>query len=155
MRESTIGLTRSTSYLLKRARHSTLPPWAMYAISSCHHDSVHRVISLISYDSYMAYDIISEIGFGAPFGFVETGTDVGNLIQGFHEGMPIAGVLFRLYPFTNLLRKTWLGQKYLVGKPEDRSGIGMVMRFRDKLIAQRLEDIENNSINGRVDMLQS
>lgn len=36
---------------------------------------------------FFAYDIISEVGFGAPFGFVEQGTDVGGLIQGFHDAL--------------------------------------------------------------------
>lgn len=36
---------------------------------------------------FVAYDIISEVGFGAPFGFIEQGTDVSGLIQGFHDGL--------------------------------------------------------------------
>ncbi|KAL1610164.1 hypothetical protein SLS60_001829 [Paraconiothyrium brasiliense] len=102
---------------------------------------------------YMAYDIISEIGFGAPFGFVESGTDVGGLIQGFHDGLLPFGLMARLWPFTNFIKKTPLG-KYLVAKPEDNSGIGMLMRFRDKLLAQRLKDVAEGNIE-RVDLLQT
>lgn len=102
----------------------------------------------------MAFDIISEIGFGAPFGFVETGTDVGGLIQGFHDGLPIFGFVSLVYPFTQWFRDTWLGEKYLVSKPEDESGIGALMRFRDKLLAQRLVDIEAKTTGGRIDLLQ-
>lgn len=36
---------------------------------------------------FVAYDIISEVGFGEPFGFIEQGTDVSGLIQGFHDGL--------------------------------------------------------------------
>jgi hypothetical protein len=67
----------------------------------------------------MAYDIISEIGFGAPFGFIDSGSDVGGLIQGFHDGLLPFGLMARLWPFTNFIKKTPLG-KYLVAKPEDR-----------------------------------
>lgn len=102
---------------------------------------------------YMAYDIISEIGFGAPFGFVESGTDVAGLIQGFHDGLLPFGLMARLWPFTNFIKKTALG-KYLVAKPEDNSGIGMLMRFRDKLLARRLRDIEEGKVE-RVDLLQT
>ena len=102
---------------------------------------------------YMAYDIISEIGFGAPFGFVNSGSDVGGLIQGFHDGLPFFGLMSRLWPFTNFIKKTFLG-KYIVAKPEDNSGIGMLMRFRDKLLAQRLKDVEEGKIE-RVDLLQT
>ncbi|KAH7115925.1 cytochrome P450 [Dendryphion nanum] len=103
---------------------------------------------------FMAYDIISEIGFGAPFGFVKSGSDVGGLIQGFHDGLLPFGLMARLWPFTHWIKSTWLGEKYLVAKPEDDSGIGMLMRFRDKLIAERLKDLEAGKVE-RVDLLQN
>lgn len=71
----------------------------------------------------MAYDIISEIGFGAPFGFIEQGTDVAGLIQGFHDGLPAFGLMARLHPFTTWIKTTWVGEKYLVAKPEDNTGL--------------------------------
>jgi cytochrome P450 len=104
--------------------------------------------------SCRAYDIISEVGFGAPFGFVESATDVGGLIQGFHDGLVPFGLMARLYPFTNWVKSTWVGEKYLVAKPEHESGIGTLMRFRDKLIAQRQKDIEAGKVD-RVDLLQT
>ncbi|KAI9706480.1 MAG: hypothetical protein M1836_003486 [Candelina mexicana] len=104
---------------------------------------------------YMAYDIISEVGFGAPLGFVESGTDVGGLIQGFHDGLPAFGVMSRLWPFVTWIKETWVGEKYLVAKPEDDSGIGVLMRFRDKLLDQRIKDIEAGTAGGRIDLLQT
>lgn len=104
---------------------------------------------------YMAYDIISEVGFGAPFGFIEQGKDVEGLIQGFHDGLVPFGIMARLYPFTNWVKSTWFGDKYLVARPEQESGIGTLMRFRDKLIDQRFKDIEAGKTNGRVDLLQT
>lgn len=103
---------------------------------------------------YLVYDIISEIGFGAPFGFIEQGKDVGGLIQGFHDGLPAFGLLARLYPFTNWMKSTFL-KKYLVATPADDSGIGILMRFRDRLISQRLKDIEEKKTIDRVDLLQT
>jgi cytochrome P450 len=103
---------------------------------------------------YMAYDIISEVGFGAPFGFIEQGKDVEGLIQGFHDGLTPFGIMARLYPFTNWIKSTWMG-KYIVASPEQDSGIGSLMRFRDKLIAQRYADIEAGKTNGRIDLLQT
>ncbi|KAJ5671895.1 hypothetical protein N7507_001022 [Penicillium longicatenatum] len=102
---------------------------------------------------YMAYDIISEIGFGAPFGFIEKGEDIGGLIQGFHDGLPAFGLLARLHPFTSWLKTTFL-KKYLVATPTDDSGIGVLMRFRDKLISQRIEDNKSEKQAKRVDLLQ-
>lgn len=103
---------------------------------------------------YMAYDIISEAGFGQPFGFIQQGKDVEGLIQGFHDGLVPFGIMARLYPFTNWVKSTWFGEKYLVASPEQDSGIGTLMRFRDKLIAQRFRDIETGT-NVRFDLLQT
>lgn len=60
----------------------------------------------------------------------------------------------RLYPFTNWVKSTWMG-KYLVASPEQDSGIGTLMRFRDGLIQQRQRDIEDGKTNGRMDLLQT
>ncbi|KAF4997880.1 hypothetical protein FDECE_11962 [Fusarium decemcellulare] len=103
---------------------------------------------------YMAYDVISEVGFGAPFGFIKEGKDVGNLIKGFHEGVTLYGLMARLYPFTNWIKSTFIG-KYIVASPEQDSGIGRLMRFRDRLIEQRFKDIENGTTSGRIDLLQT
>ena len=103
----------------------------------------------------MAFDIISEIGFGAPFGFVETGTDVGGLIQNFHDGLPFFVIMGRLYPFINWVKETWLNDRFLIAKKEDRNGLGAMIRFRDKLLAQRINDIEAGTTGGRIDLLQT
>ncbi|KAH6645624.1 cytochrome P450 71A23 [Truncatella angustata] len=84
---------------------------------------------------YMAYDISSEVGFGAPFGFIEQAKDVEGLIQGFHDGLVPFGLMARLDPFTNWVKGTFLG-KHLVASPEQESGIGTLMCFRDRLIKQ-------------------
>ncbi|KAL8345910.1 hypothetical protein RB598_000025 [Gaeumannomyces tritici] len=80
---------------------------------------------------YMAYDIISEVGFGQPFGFTEQERDVEGLIQGFHDGAD--GV--------------W--------RHGADSGIGTLMRFRDRLIAERIEANEKGTAGGRIDLLQT
>ncbi|KAH9866780.1 hypothetical protein J1614_008473 [Plenodomus biglobosus] len=102
----------------------------------------------------MAYDIISSVGFGAPFGFVASGTDVAGLIRGFHDGLPAFGLMARLWPLTHWIKSTWLGEKYLVAKPTDNSGIGTLMRYRDGLIAQRQQDIAAGK-PVRMDFLQT
>ncbi|KAF1970001.1 cytochrome P450 [Bimuria novae-zelandiae CBS 107.79] len=85
--------------------------------------------------------------------FAERNDDVGGLIQGFHDGLLPFGLMARLWPFTNCIKKTPLG-KFLVAKPEDNSGIGTLMRFRDKLLGQRLNDVKEGKIE-RVDLLQT
>lgn len=104
---------------------------------------------------YLVYDIVSEIGFGAPFGFIEADEDVGGLVQGFHDGLMPFGLMARLYPFTNWVKKTAFGDKYLVARPEHKSGIGTLMQFRDGLIEKRRKDIQDGKTGGRVDLLQT
>lgn len=104
---------------------------------------------------YMTYDVISDIAFGGPFGFVEKGEDVGGLIHGFRDSLPLFGVLGTLYPFTAWVKSTWLGTKYLVAKPEDASGIGTLMRFRDRLLSERMSENESGKERERVDLLQT
>ena len=106
-------------------------------------------------ESFMTYDVISDFAFGASFGFVKSGTDVGGLIKGFYDGIVSFGILGRLYPFTNWIKATWIGDKYLVARPEQVSGIGALMRFRDKLVDQRTADVQEGKLGDRIDLLQT
>ncbi|KAK5714842.1 hypothetical protein LTS12_027821, partial [Elasticomyces elasticus] len=72
----------------------------------------------------------------------------------FHDGLPAFGLLARLYPFTNWIKSIFL-KKYLVATPADDSGIGVLMRFRDSLVSQRLQDIDSGKTITRVDLLQT
>lgn len=64
-------------------------------------------------------------------------------------------MMARLHPFTSWIKETWIGERYLVAKPEDNSGIGTVMKFRDKLLDQRIQDIQTGKAGGRMDLLQA
>lgn len=113
------------------------------------------VLDLAPWAIYLAYDVLSEVAFGAPFGFIEKGADVDGLIKGFKDGLVPFGFMARLYPFTNWIKRTRFGNKYLVAGPEQDSGIGVLMRFRDRLIKQRYEDIEAGVTGDRADFLQT
>ncbi|KAI1614672.1 cytochrome P450 [Exophiala viscosa] len=119
------------------------------------YESTGQSFDLCDWAVYMAYDVVSELGFGAAFGFVEAGNDVGGLIKGFHDGMALFGLLARFHPFTTWIKTTSLGKKMLVAKPEDKSGIGILMRYRDKLLDERLRQIEEGAKIDRVDLLQT
>ena len=103
----------------------------------------------------MTFDVISDLGFGRPFGFIEKGEDVGGLIQGLRDSLPLFGLMGALYPFTRWIKTTWVGTKYLVAKPENASGAGILMRFRDRLLAERINENENGKSRQRVDLLQT
>ena len=60
----------------------------------------------------------------------------------------------RLSPLTKWIKSTRVGQKYLMTGVEDKTGLGVVMRFRDKLVNQRIEDIKAGVTGERIDLLQ-
>ncbi|KXX82964.1 Pisatin demethylase [Madurella mycetomatis] len=103
--------------------------------------------------SYMAYDVISEVGFGECFGFVEQGRDVNGLIRSMHDGVLPFGIMARMYPLTRWLKGTWL-KRYLVATPQHKGGFGAMLRVREELVARRLRDIEEGK-KPRVDLLQT
>ena len=99
--------------------------------------------------------MIGEIDLSAPFGFIKTASDVSGMIKAFEDGAPIFGLLERLYPFTIWIKNTWVGQKYVVAKPANKSGWGTFLRLRDKIIDQRRRDLKAGSLGGGVDLLQT
>ncbi|KAL3418538.1 flavonoid 3-hydroxylase [Phlyctema vagabunda] len=115
-----------------------------------------KPFNFASWAVYVAFDIISEVGFGKALGFIEKGEDVGGLIAAFHDGLPAFGMMARLYPFTGWVKRTWMG-KYLVASPEQDSGFGVLMRWRDKLVDERIRENEEGTFEGkkRVDLLQA
>lgn len=103
---------------------------------------------------YMAFDVVAEVGFGAPFGFINQGRDIGGLIKGMHDALIPFGIMTRMYPITYWIKDTWLGKKYLVARPEDQNGFGVMMRFRDALIDRRLDELKRG-VKTRFDILQN
>jgi cytochrome P450 len=114
----------------------------------------HTSFDLCDWAVFMAYDIVSEIGFGSPFGFVPAGADIGGLIQGFHDGMTAFGLMARFHPFMTWIKTTPLAS-LLIAKPTDDSGIGVLMRYRDKLFNERIKDMKQGKTGERVDLLQT
>jgi hypothetical protein len=80
--------------------------------------------------TFFAYDVISEIGFGKALGFVKKGMDIDGLIQSFHDGLPAFGIMCRLHPLTKWIKNTWVGEKFMIPKPGDSTGIGNIMKVR-------------------------
>lgn len=90
------------------------------------------------WSQYYAYDVVSELAFGKPFGFVKNGSDVAGLIKSLHVAMPFAGILQRIPEISDILGLPILN-KLLQPKPTDKIGVGAIMGFRNKLIRERIE----------------
>ncbi|KAI9159142.1 Cytochrome P450 monooxygenase gsfF [Paramyrothecium foliicola] len=107
-----------------------------------------------SWAVYMAFDVISSLGFGAPIGFIEQEKDVDGLIEAFHYGARAIGVMGRIYPVTAWLKR-FIPDKVYIPNSGQNWGIGLLMRFRDNLITKRQSDIKAGKTGGRVDLLQT
>jgi len=78
---------------------------------------------------FWAYDVISDLGFGGAFGFIDQGKDIDNLIGDYHDGLHLFGAMGRMYPVTNFVKKfPWVANKYMIARPENDDGIGRIMR---------------------------
>ncbi|KAF4632208.1 hypothetical protein G7Y89_g5919 [Cudoniella acicularis] len=113
-----------------------------------------KPLDFATWGTYLAFDIISVIGFGQPLGFIEEGKDIGGLIESIHASWMPLNVFSRLYPFTEWLKTTWF-KSMLVATPKKKNGVGVLMRWRDKLLEQRLRDLEQGKKKERVDIMQS
>ncbi|KAF8456860.1 cytochrome P450 monooxygenase [Kalaharituber pfeilii] len=107
-----------------------------------------NVLDFSMWSQFLAYDVITELGFGESMGFVRRATDVGGLIKCFHYALPAIGSLARL----PILTKMVVGWDCVTSKPTDKYGLGPVMAFRDRLIEQRLA---SGSSPDRQDLLQN
>ena len=102
----------------------------------------------------MTYDVISEIRFSTPISFVKADHDVNDLIDNFHKSLILQIILSHLHSFMILIKKTWLSF-YFIAKPEDNSGIEVLMQLWDRLLTQRIKNIEERKTSCRVNLLQT
>jgi hypothetical protein len=102
---------------------------------------------------YLAYDIISEIGFGAPVGFIEAGADTQDIIPNLHYGLHVKAILNRLYPLIKFVQTTGIGRSFFATNPGD-PGLGTLMMLRDQLIKKRLQDLESGK-EAQADLLNT
>lgn len=82
---------------------------------------------------YLAYDTITEVCFGEPFGFIETGSDVGGLIACLEQGMPAGATLMRSPRFLQFLRRIGVAKWLLPAPKEDDKGIGRILKVTNLL----------------------
>ncbi|UNI24529.1 hypothetical protein JDV02_010266 [Purpureocillium takamizusanense] len=111
-----------------------------------------REFNFVPWAFYLAYDVVSSVGFGAPIGFIEQGRDVFGLARCVGDGMPVFGLMSIFWPFTEWIKTTFLG-RYLVSSPQDKTGFGVALRFRDEVVEQRLKDIAAGKASDRRDFL--
>ena len=71
-----------------------------------------------------------------------------------HYGLHVKAILNRLYPLVRFIKRTGIGKSYFATTPGDNSGLGILMKLRDDLLAKRVKDL-NSGKEGRSDLLQT
>ncbi|TGO77398.1 hypothetical protein BELL_0110g00210 [Botrytis elliptica] len=115
----------------------------------------NKAFDMSRWATFAAFDVISLVGFGEAFGFVDTATDVDDLIEELHKGFFYFGIVGRMYPFVEFIKKTWLG-RFLVSSEKDKGGMGFLIRWTNRIMKARQQELaEGGKDKGRVDLLQS
>jgi hypothetical protein len=155
MRESTAGSSVSTNYSSRQARpcHSLNGVCKSQALRKHREHGKATETNKYSACRYLAYDIISEIGFGAPIGFIEQGQDPQAIVPNLHYGLHVKAILNRIYPLVKFVQKTGIGRSLFATNPGD-PGLGTLMILREKLMQQRLQDLEKGK-EAQADLLNT
>ncbi|CAG8904564.1 unnamed protein product [Penicillium egyptiacum] len=93
-----------------------------------------------AWSQWFAYDMICQLSFGEPIGFISQGRDVENLIENFHQMAPFAAIVGALPWLARPFLENPITRRYFMPKPGDGSGTGKIMAFRDRLLAERLNN---------------
>ena len=113
-----------------------------------------KVFDFAPWATYLGFDVITDLAFGAPMGFIEAASDVGGLIKGLHTGWLVFGLMSRLHPMKTYMSKSWIVKRLFAMKPNDKSGFGVLMKSRDRIIEERLKAKAAGRTDLRPDVLQ-
>jgi hypothetical protein len=91
-------------------------------------------LGIDSHYRWFAYDMICQLSFGEPIGFVEQGKDVENLIKNFHDMAPFAAVVGALPWLCKPILEHPLTRRFAMPKPGDSSGTGKIMAVSSSVI---------------------
>ncbi|KAE8351271.1 cytochrome P450 [Aspergillus coremiiformis] len=93
-----------------------------------------KSVDILEYGSWLTYDITSLFTCGTPLGFVEKQTDVKGLIENKNKTLLYIFFMGIQDNLSWIVRNTRLGRRYFMPHPTDKSGIGVVMAERDRIV---------------------
>ena len=90
------------------------------------YDAEDKVVEFGMWAQALGYDIISELVFGKPIGFVAQERDVDSLLSAFTSAFPFFGIVVRLpWVVAHILDNPVLGP-LVEPKPTDKTGLGRI-----------------------------
>jgi hypothetical protein len=109
-----------------------------------------KVIDLGQWLHWLAMDVVMDLSFGEPVGFVKQGKDVRGLIQSVHDLFTGANFMANLPGLVRFLQAPWIW-KFVTPKPTDLKGPGVLEGVSSEAVRKRLE---NGNPKNRRDLLQ-
>ena len=84
------------------------------------------------------FDVVTQLCFGRPLGFLDQERDVEGLIEKFGQTLWLGEFLAVQEGLSWYIRNTRIGRYLLMARPTDQWGIGAVMGIRDKIVDARV-----------------
>lgn len=112
--------------------------------------SNNQLLEFAKWAQWLAIDVVMDVSFGSPLGFVREGKDLGGLIQSIRDMFLAIVVMFNLPEVAKILQSP-LVFHFIGPKETDKTGIGACMGFANRAVKERFE---NGNEENRRDILQ-
>ena len=86
-----------------------------------------KELDFARFSQYFTLDVLTQIGYGKAFGYVEQEKDIHSYIETVGKILPVM-MLFGALPFLVSVTNTWLYQTLLAPSTGDKRGVGKLMR---------------------------
>jgi hypothetical protein len=113
--------------------------------------SNNQLLEFAKWAQWLAIDVVMDMSFGSPLGFVREATDVGGLIQSIRDMFLASVVMFNLPGIVKVMQ--WPLLFHLIGPKEtDKTGMGFIMGTANRAVKKR---VEKGNEDNRRDILQT
>lgn len=104
-----------------------------------------KIVDFAPWTQYAALDIVMEMVFSNPMGFLDQAKDVNGVIANIH-GLIVGAMIPAIFPFlTKLIHHPWLFP-YIAPKPTDLSGPGYIHGLAYKQVRNRFKDLQDSTV---------
>lgn len=111
---------------------------------------IGKVVDIGQWLHWLAMDVVMDLSFSDPIGFVKQGKDVRGLIQSVHDLFTGANFMVNLPGLVKFLQKPWIW-RFVAPKSTDLTGPGALEGVSNAAVKKR---VEHGNPKNRKDLLQ-